>query len=148
MIVTNYRQTSVIKKTFIVLLVIPSATVLAADWQYITGGKDFTVNIDLQSIAPAGNGRMKAWTKYIYSEARSLPGYGTYQSALTLDYYDCTQKSTATIQQVFYADTEGNKNIFYQSVPAKDARYEDVVPGSINETELLFVCSKQVKTKR
>src|SRR5438093_1366276 len=116
-----------------------SNSALAATWYNLPGAAGLVVQIDLESIAPAGDGLIKAWVTHSFVEWQSTRNYPIiqYKSALQLDVYNCAERSSDILQEVFYSDEmRGGNVVRSNSYPRKSLNLTDVVPDSVGEGAL------------
>lgn len=119
----------------VALLANSTAPAFAADWIHLsksTRGDRFSV--DASSITLTSDGR-RAWSKTLYR-----PPYedGRAQD-IVLSIYDCTNRTIGMISRTIYA-ADGRS---LRSTTVRDFLIErnPVVPDSVGETELGFVCT-------
>ena len=116
----------------------------AAKWYSLDGAKGMEVQIDLNSIVPAGDGLIKAWITHSFDERRASKEYPVfyYQSAVQLEIYDCNQRTADTLQEVFYSDAlRSGEVVKTNAYSRKNLKMTDVVPGTIGEGSLEFACA-------
>jgi hypothetical protein len=122
----------------------------AATWVDIGSGDGLIVQIDVDSIAPAGGGLIKAWVMHSFNEWQmTLSGdHKYYKSALQLDIFDCVRRTSDISQEVFYLGQNREGQVVRSSTyPSKSLNLTDVVPGSVGEGALNFAC-KWAKEKK
>ena len=58
-----------------------------------------------------------------------------------LNYFDCRKRQYAIAQRIAYEERDAQGlTVFRATVPSSGLEYSDVVPESIGESMLLFVC--------
>lgn len=125
-----------------------STVACASNWQivgYTTGGNP-VLSVDKSSIVRTGN-FVKYWSKQDFSQTQSLENtypQKNYSRAISLTVANCASRTTASKQGTFY-DTDG--------VPVHSFNYlftqlsfSEVIPDSIGESELNFVCYQRPAT--
>ena len=118
-------------------------------WKYIGETKHGYVGfMDINRFQVDGPNR-NAWTKVIYTEGELFKnGKGEEYTAvytITNRNYDCYNKRVSDIKSVDY-DADGNSYTtdfekLYRAYPEK--KWIDIIPGSLGEYLLKFVCSYQ-----
>lgn len=127
-----------------------SITASAAQWFPLPAAKGIQVEIDLRSIVPAGGGMIKAWTSHSFDENKVAKGYPViyYRSTAQLELFDCTQRTSDTLQEVLYSEPSRSGEVVQsRTFVRKDLAFSDVVPGSIGEGSLDFAC-EWIKSKK
>lgn len=117
---------------------------IAAEWMFVGGNSKLQTFLDVQSIRRNGS-KVKVWVKWIDSDpvvAKGVYPERKYQSSKTLEIYDCSDRSTTTIQQILYAEPDGGDVVKSNSISEKSAQFEEVIPESIGEAILLAVCKR------
>lgn len=102
--------------------------------------------IDITSIAPAPYNRKKAWFRWNYSKpqhigewiAKADPQITAYSSSVTLVYFDCAQRTQATIQSIMYSP-DGNVVASY-TLSQGQAAWSEFAPDTIGEMMHALVC--------
>lgn len=123
-----------------------STMACAANWAavgYATGGNPI-LSVDRSSIVRVGSS-VKYWTKQEYAQSQLLENtYPAkyYSSAKALVYTNCASKTTATKQGTFY-DTNGEP-VYSYNYQFTQLSFSEVIPDSIGESELNFVCRQGV----
>lgn len=98
--------------------------------------------MDLDSIVPRGK-YWQAWFLWDYDPARKLSDfpYAPYRSVKALNVYDCNARTSAALQNAGYSDAAGHgENVFSWAIPLSKAEFNDVIPDTIGEITLSFVC--------
>lgn len=137
------------KKILMLLCILNSTNINAANWK-VTGQSDnLVMEVDLASIGNLKNGQKKAWKSYLFVEPQTLIGTSqNYQKVLLLSYYNCAERTSATTQEVYYDAIEGGKVIYSISNQIQRVEFNDVVPGSFDERALETVCDfKRIKNR-
>lgn len=88
---------------------------------------------------------VKAWARFSSSPARNLSSSTNKQfsSAVSLEFFDCANRESATMRINFYADKFGAGEIVHSEDWPKEAlsrRMSEVIPGSLGEGNLDKVC--------
>lgn len=136
------------KSKFVVLGVIIAVALAPAwcyssDWIIFIKDDKFVAYVDVQSISQAGS-HVKAWFMWDYMETQKNTFYPfqDYKSSKTLNYFNCSARTSAGIQSVLYAGQVGTSNAVgqYQYDPSKIV-FQDVVPDTQGEIMLDYVCA-------
>lgn len=112
-------------------------------WTRVSHSTTFAVFLDKESIVTTPKLR-KAWLLTTYDpDTAATQGY---QSAKSLWLYRCQERQSAIIQDILYRDKFGSGDVVRigAQIGQDQARFEDVVPGSVGESQLNAVC----KTKK
>lgn len=103
------------------------------------------VSIDVDSIKGEGDTR-SFWSEVVHSQEKSINSssyrlYGRkYKSAKSLNFVDCTKNKIGVLRYIHY-DIDGNVvEDFDESYLSVPSYLSSVVPESVGETELLYVC--------
>ncbi len=99
--------------------------------------------VDTESIAIHGH-LVAAWFTFNYGEEQAgLPStnFRKYASMKYQEYFNC-QRRFSGLKQVLYYDS-ANTLLGQYSVPEQSIDFEPVIPGTLTELELKFVCGSQ-----
>lgn len=110
----------------------------ASDWAQI----DETIYVDRDSIVKDGR-FTKAWIRVDYADEQKgdeATNFKPYDSITYFTRFDCRHRSSADKKAVYY-DSEGN--VVSSIALPHPAQFEEVVPDSIGEKELKYVCSSK-----
>lgn len=125
------------------VLATASTTVLSANWVEVAGNDSVSVFVDLQSLRRSGS-KVKVWEKWIYTAPmpvmNSYPPK-TYQSRKDLVMYQCTERRSGALQLTEYVDNDTGEVVGTLSRVDKPSLYSEVIPDSIGEAILEFVCN-------
>ncbi|HUL13153.1 MAG TPA: surface-adhesin E family protein [Methylococcaceae bacterium] len=128
---------------FLVSLVIlgSASEALAADWWFVPwdrpGESEEIVYVDKSSLERIGrSGRITAWVWTVYRSDQSAES-GSYRSHKHRLIVDCDKKEAGADIGFLYSAYGGLIQQYRKSAP----EMEPVVPESIRETVVLFVCS-------
>ena len=133
-------------KKILLLILFSIGSASAAEWKKIDSGIEMLLSIDVQSITNSGNSERKAWSEYIYSQLQDRKQVGKqFNRQLLLNIYDCAARTKGTMQVVFYG-IEGDV-IDSLSFKRNVIAMEDVIPESLGEASLNFVCAQPLKRK-
>jgi hypothetical protein len=110
----------------------------AAQWLRVAGSKASTFYIDKASVIKAEKTR-KAWSLHTFGKNQTTPEGHTYRSVKSLHLYDCDERTTVLLSQVFYPEAMG------KGEPVENYKYEkfspeDIVPDSPYDNALAAVC--------
>jgi len=115
----------------------------AAKWFLITQTQDIKIFIDMESLRISGP-KIKVWEKWVYArpqEVLSSSPKKTYSSEKILAVYRCDERASAFLQINEYADRDGSSGIVQHfSYPDVPSLYTQIVPDSLNEHILKFIC--------
>jgi hypothetical protein len=129
-----------------ILAALPSVSD-AADWHQISVMPDGgSVEIDRSSLAKGPGGTKKAWFRWIYGKSQRLPSaipksdpnVYYYSQGLTLELFNCAERTSATTQSI-YRNGEGGHIGSYSLAP-HEATWSEVAPETVGETMLNYVC--------
>lgn len=135
------------KKLLFLIFLFASFETFAADWKIITAIEDGLIFVDASTILQAGKYR-KAWILWDYKYSQKTPDqFGvTYKSVKELDYYDCADNQSATIQELLYDGMDGlGENVRSTGGAFHSGAMKDVAPDTVGQTILKFVCSSPIK---
>lgn len=120
-------------------------TALASDWQLVSGDQTLKTYVDTESLAHRGR-YVKAWFLWDYASVQKGEYFPSnqFQSRKTLWYISCSEKTFAQIQALTYTGNAGaGKVVTSDAFPVDAAQFEDVVPDSIGETLVNYVCKRE-----
>ncbi len=111
---------------------------MAAHWARVAGGKDNVFYVDKGSVIKADKTR-KAWSLHTFSKSQTTPEGRPYRSVKALHLYDCDERTTVLLSQVFYPEAMG------KGEPVENYKYEkfspeDIVPDSPDDNALAALC--------
>lgn len=134
--------------SFLPLLI--ASQVSASEWKIIDASEKTETSVDVQNIAKLPGNVRKTWVRYRYQTTQNtveiLPiGYKT---ALNLNYFDCGQRTMALAQEILYSDVDESKSIRSKTYPRESLQYEDVVPDSVGEAALRYICAPPPNRKK
>ncbi|MBR8350302.1 hypothetical protein KDX21_06910 [Burkholderia cenocepacia] len=135
------------KKILLGIAFLLCANAHASDWKHLGNGPNNEMMwVDDSSIRFSG-GHAKAWFLENYTSPK--PVAATYpqkfvSSMKQLDLFDCDQGTLGIAQsiQTSYANGEGEV-VLSSSLPPSAVQYEDVVPDSMGEAMLAYVCARR-----
>lgn len=135
-------------KRIIFLLSLLFSQAQASEWKNISSTEAVEVQIDEQSIALSKNSLRKAWAEYIYTNGQTRGVLGKkYFRMLELSLFNCSERTVGISQQVFYENRGGGAVVDSAVTPLSAVNMNDVVPGTIGESQLDFVCTVRLKKK-
>ena len=128
------------KKFIATVLVAFSTVASAANWVEVDASADMITSVDTDSLRRPGN-KVWAWIKqYNSTLQKSVTPGKMYRTGIALMVYDCDNKTVTLLQDLEYADI---RDVVYEIIiPEKNRRADEIVPGTIGETILKFVCKK------
>jgi hypothetical protein len=132
--------------SFIAICAVPARAV-AADWHLVAKAREGNIYVDAQGIVLKDKVR-RAWDKWEYAEDQSgFPesGIKTFRASKHLGYYNCDDRSFG-IAQVIYLDAKG-KSVGQIALEVDPTSFSVVVPDSVSESQLNFVCGAQLAKK-
>lgn len=128
------------KIILILLLSVVSHSALAG-WTEIDNNDDFTVYADFSSIRKFNN-TARMWSLYDYKAVPQSDGLA-YMSARFQYEFDC-QKNQARMRAFsLHAENMGGGEVVYSD--SKIGKWEQVVPGSVNEARWQSICGNPGK---
>jgi hypothetical protein len=119
-------------------------------WVQIAAGEHTTIFADRLSIRREG-ARVRIWTKWAFSTEQDISSSANkkYRSQKNLDVYHCGNRTSATLQSISYSGADADGDVVDSTTyPDALARYAEVVPESVGESILLFVCRASKSTGR
>ncbi|HSD35919.1 MAG TPA: surface-adhesin E family protein [Rhodocyclaceae bacterium] len=121
----------------------------AANWALVDSNSESKIFLDTESVRRNGS-KVKVWIKWSHSApvaAKNTYPEKQYQSSKSLDIYDCSDRSSASIQFILYADADGGEVVKSDSIPERLASFREVVPDSIGEAILEAACKRSGSKK-
>jgi hypothetical protein len=119
-------------------------------WVEVGGSENVTVFADRLSIRRNG-ARVRVWTKWRFATAREIEFYRDkkYRSEKSLDVYNCANRTSATVQTIYYAEADaGGEVVDARSVPEARAGFTDLAPETMGEAIFTFVCRSFARKRR
>ena len=120
---------------------------IAADWRLVAKPKEGSIHVDAQGIVLKEKLR-RAWDKWDYVEDQpGFPDSGikTFRASKHYAYYNCEERTFA-VAQVIYLDAKG-KSVGQINLDANAESFSIVVPDSVAEAQLNFVCAAKLGAK-
>jgi hypothetical protein len=120
---------------------------LAADWRLVAKPKEGSIYVDAHGIVLKDKLR-RAWDRWDYVEDQpGFPesGIKTFRASKHLAYYNCEER-TFSVAQVIYLDAKG-KSVGQISLDVNPESFSVVVPDSVAESQLDFVCAAKLSGK-
>ena len=127
-----------------------SSPMLAATWVPVAGNESMAAEVDRDSMRRTGP-KVKVWVRWLYVEPTELKGAYprlTFQSLKSLAIYNCADKTNVNLQEAFYAERDGGQVVKTNVTPETVAGYDEVVPDSMGEAILRFVCDETARRKK
>jgi hypothetical protein len=119
----------------------------AAEWKAVGTTKQGTGYVDASSVAKVGMHR-KAWILWNFETEEKTTTYPTvaYRSAKTLTYFDCESQRLGSFMEVLYTEPMGaGSSVKTDSYKFRHDILQDVVPETVGEDFLKFVCRHRLK---
>lgn len=119
----------------------------AADWHLVATAKEGAIYIDTRGIVLKDKLR-KAWDKWQYAEDQpGFPGSGirAFRTSKHLAWYNCDERSFA-VAEVVYLDARG-KSVGQVALEVDATSFSPVVPDSLSESQLDFVCTAPIRNR-
>jgi hypothetical protein len=119
-------------------------------WIEVAAGSTTTVFADRVSIRREG-ARVKVWTKWIFSDERKVEYLvdKTYRSQKSLDIYNCANRTSATLQAIYYAESDASGDVVDSSSwPESRVRFSELAPETVGESILEYVCRASLRRRR
>ena len=132
--------------TFLLFIIIVTSNSLAADWVLIATSKGGTKHyIDKASLSKDGD-YIVYWKRVVYPDIK-ISSYGSVKNIKAKRVLDCDYKKDIVIYAVAYDEngnkaSEDSKELNYHKIPQE--KWDDVVPGSINEKSYDYICNLNV----
>lgn len=115
-----------------------STHVYASNWVLISSDSQVKDYIDADSLARDGD-EITVWEKTIYNKPNKSPD-GKLFSALTVKtIYNCDRQTYKTLY--YQASTKNGTLIHHYNVPYYKQTDEPIVPDSVGDTILKYICS-------
>jgi hypothetical protein len=132
------------KFAFAIATLLVSSAAHSADWQYIGAAGEAVYLIDAQSVTGAPPFR-KAWFKLVYPNEQTVVGLPDkkYHSEKMLWYFHCQARTYTVVQSVKYS--QASEPVESISVPFVPSRMADVIPESIGEILMGYVCKAKLR---
>lgn len=133
------------KLTILAGLFLVPTFAIASNWVALVEGDSEKFLIDSESIVSDG-GLTTAWDEYIYTEDQPsiTSSKKPYNLVKSLNVFDCKHRAMDVKQVVYYHDREVVNSATFRG-PIK---WSAVVPDSMGDTELNYVCKKHAKEHR
>jgi hypothetical protein len=126
-------------------LIMLGTSALASDWVKISESDSFISLYDRQSVSRRGS-IITTWLLDNYSSIQRNKDGSEYLSEKKLTDFDCTNSRFRTRYYVDYARTEGGGEVTYSlTVSASEAPWNMVVPDSVGEAKINFLCKTYLK---
>lgn len=143
------RYTNVVKDAVGCLLMVEAKAAPAGaqltNWTLIaTLPTEDNLFLDYTTLTRVGT-NWKIWAMWRYKKEKNLDMYPKkqYRSAKLSHYLDCSRRTIATAQQIYYADdTGGGRVIDNWDSDLTTLSYADVVPESVGSRLLLEACMR------
>lgn len=138
----QYPQIMVFYHAVITALLAFPALATAATWVEIGGNDAVVVFVDRDSLRRNGT-KVKSWLKWQWSKPTEVPDTyppKLYQLERQLQVSDCANNNLAIAQGVMYSDASGNEVVASYTYQEKTWRFTEVVPETIGESIIKFVC--------
>ena len=111
---------------------------LSAKWERLTGGEEWVVHIDTESLFVEKN-RRAIWVLWNYSKPQTESSDNPYQSSKARWNFDCKLHLAGLKSIVAYSEQNGLGSLVWQKSVDQPA-LEDIVPESVGETLWKKVC--------
>ncbi len=135
---------------FFILIIAIAESGCASEWVEVAHRGDATVYVHTQSIVRTGS-KVKVWEKWAFFKSRGIPNdpKRRFQSAVQLTVYSCDERKSYVTDVVTYAGWDTLSTIVTSvSRPDAPSEYGNIVPGSIDETIMEFVCKESAPKRR
>ena len=121
----------------------------AASWELVVTTSAATAWVDTSSIRTI-DGKARVWVKFQMTKA--VPVFHdkpspTFILAKQLSIYDCRKRTSATLQVARYASEESSP-VDQDNTPEALATFSEVVPDTMADRILSFVCQSATKSKK
>lgn len=118
-------------------------SVAAAEWMPLTQGDKAVLYYNVRTLA-RDEKHVKMWFLWDYKADQQTLQYPpkTYRSTKALNYFKCSERTSAVAQQAFYlGEKGGGEYVTATSMKRDSLQFEDVVPGTMGEAMLDLVCA-------
>lgn len=131
------------RSAFLAILLSFAATTVfspaySAKWDRLTGGDEWVVNIDTESLFVEKNKRA-IWVLWNYSKPQTESSDGLYQSSKARWHFDCKLHLAGLKSIVAYSESHGLGTLVWQK-SVEQPVLEEIVPDSVGETLWKRVC--------
>jgi hypothetical protein len=129
------------------LLMLSLGCAQAADWITVDGGDKSWTSVDMSSIINLSPAIKRAWVKHTYVDAQMTDDYPKqeYRVVVVLSHYDCHQRTVAQVRWIRYQDHAQQKYVDGRSNDKNRLTFQEVVPETIDEAVLDYVCKPSAK---
>ena len=128
-------------KNLIFVTLMLTCLISHADWEVTSVASEQVIYHDKQTKKSRGN-TVRMWTLADFPEARS-ENFGSFLSMKTLDAFDCSEKTHALVQAMFYTEKLGTGSVVHTvQVKEKDLEWLAIKPESVAEDEWGIACGK------
>lgn len=120
----------------------------AANFVQLVGGENITVSVDADSLMSVKGGFRKAWIAHSYDKPLQTNDIykKDYSAAIMLQRFNCSERTSATYQEVLYSGKDRQGNIVRTiTMKPEEQALSDVVPGSVGEEVLNYVCAQKLR---
>lgn len=138
-------------KSAVIFLTLISGFANAENWQSVSAASGIEVFVDSDSVAEVSKNIRKAWVVHSYDSAQqTIDGTAKkFMSSMTLQRFSCTDRTSGGYHNVLFSEQYRQGAIVDREViDPKRLRLDDVLPGSIGEDTLNFVCSQKLNKKK
>lgn len=126
-------------RTLVASLTFAYASAPAAEWELVYDTSHYAAYMDVESFRYQGT-VVRAWEKREWYFAQTPRARPSYLSELILVAYDCGERMSALLQATEYSQPNLSGKAYYFTFP--DPEWVYVVPRSLGERKLEFVCEK------
>lgn len=126
------------------------AVSLASTWVEVATNDSMTAEVDRESLRRKDS-KVKVWVRWEYEAPADVAGAypkKTFQSLKSLAIYDCSNRTNANLQELFYADKNGGRVVHTNVIPEAVATNDELAPDSMGEAILRFVCEATSRKKK
>lgn len=131
------------RKLFLLVTLIFPLAVQASCWKEIYSDSETDIYIDACSVAQSGPLK-KAWFRWIYAKPLKTESHPQkeYDEVKALDYFNCSERTTATVKNVKYGPEPDNQVVESISINPKNAQFDEFTPDTLGEVQFNSVCKK------
>lgn len=136
---------------FLYLLAMLPMTASAMEWHQLSGSDDMAVYVDKDSIAFFKNGTRKAWVVQSHDAMKKTSGSPVkeYQSSMSLTKFNCSERVSGVYHQVLFKEQyRKGETVDIDVLDPEKIRLDDVLPGSVGEEILDYVCRHKIGKAR
>lgn len=136
------------KLLFVSAILLAPGIAQSAKWETVVSSNGVVLSVDVGSIVATKGGGRKAWVEFLYEDYQTANNGVKFSRALNQSIFHCQDRSVSNLQQALYGPGDRGAE-FLGSVKVPDGRgqFDDVIPESLNEAALEYVCAQLLRKK-